>query len=79
MLFGVGVSSRILYFTVSYLMLAVADQLPRFGKRYLICFLSFTGNYVISIRSGFLFLSVLGMGCVILLWHSLNRPYILTL
>ena len=28
-------------------MLAVADQLPRFGKRYLICFLSFTFNYVV--------------------------------
>ena len=56
-------------------MLPVADQLPRFGKRELICLLSFTCNYVVSVRRGFLFLMVLGMGCVILLWHSLGLPY----
>ena len=38
MLFGVGVSCRILYSIVSYLY----DQLPRLGKRELICLLSFT-------------------------------------
>ena len=27
------------------------------------------------VRRGFLFLWVLGMGCVILLWHSLSLPY----
>ena len=43
---------------------AVADQLPRLGKRELICLLSFTCNYVVSVRRGFLFLLVLGMGCV---------------
>ena len=37
---------------------AVADQLPRFGKRELIYLLSFTCNYVVSVRRGFLFLSV---------------------
>ena len=37
--------------------------------------LSFTGNYVVSVRRGFLFLLVVGMGCVILLWHSLGLPY----
>ena len=41
----------------------------------LICLLSFTCNYVFSVRRGFLFLLVLGMGCVILLWHSLGLPY----
>ena len=51
------------------------DQLPRLGKRELICLLLFTCNYVVSISRGFLFLWVLGMGYVILLWHSLSLPY----
>ena len=51
------------------------DQLPRFGKRELICLLSFTCNYVVFVWRGFLFLWVLGMGYVILLWHSLSFPY----
>ena len=32
-------------------------------------------NYVVSVRRGFLFLLVLGMGYVVLLWHSLGLPY----
>ena len=48
------------------------DQLPRLGKRELICLLLFTCNYVVSVWRGFLFLWVLGMGYVILLWHSLS-------
>ena len=51
------------------------DQLPRLGKRELICLLLFTCNYVVSVWRGFLFLWVLVMGYVILLWHSLNIPY----
>ena len=51
------------------------DQLPRMGKRELICLLSFTCNYVVFVWRGFLFLWVLGMGYVILLWHSLSLPY----
>ena len=51
-------------------MLTVVDQLPRLGKREVICLLLFTGNCVVSVWRGFLFLWVLGMGCVILLWHS---------
>ena len=47
------------------------DQLPRLGKRELICLLLFTCNYVVSVWRGFLFLWVLRMGYVILLWHSL--------
>ena len=50
-------------------------QLPRLGKRELICLLLFTCNYVVSVCRGFLFLWVLGMGYVILLWHSLSLPY----
>ena len=37
------------------------DQLPRLGKRELICLLLFTCNYVVSVWRGFLFLWVLGM------------------
>ena len=48
-------------------MLAVVDQLPRLGKRELICLLLFTCNNVVSVRRGFLFLWVLGMGCGILI------------
>ena len=56
-------------------MKTVVDQLPRLGKRELICLLLFTCNYVVSVWRGFLFLWVLGMGYVILLWHSLSLPY----
>ena len=51
------------------------DQLPRLGKRELICLLLFTCNYVVSVWRGFLFLWVLGMGYIIILWHSLSLPY----
>ena len=51
------------------------DRLPRLGKRELICLLLFTCNYVVSVWRGFLFFLVLGMGYVILLWHSLSLPY----
>ena len=51
------------------------DQLPRLWKRELICLLLFTCNYVVSVWRGFIFLWVLGMGYVILLWHSLSLPY----
>ena len=53
------------------------DQLPRLGKRELICLLLFTCNYVVSVWRGFLFLWVPGMGYVILLWHSLSLPLII--
>ena len=54
---------------------AVADQLPRLWKREIFFLLSFTCNYVVSVRRGVLFLLVLGMGCVILVWRSLGLPY----
>ena len=56
-------------------MLTVVDQLPRLGKRELICLLLFTCNYVVYFWRGFLFLWVLGMGQVILLWHSRSLSY----
>ena len=55
-------------------MQTVVDQLPRLGKRELVCLLLFTCNYVVSVWRSFLFLWVLGMGYVILLWHSLILP-----
>ena len=51
------------------------DQLPRLGKRELICLLLLTCNYEVSVWRGFLFLWVHGMGYVILSWHSLSLPY----
>ena len=51
------------------------DQLPRLDKRELICLLLFTCIFVVSVWRGFLFLWELGMGYVILLWHSLSLPY----
>ena len=51
------------------------DQLPRLGKRELMCLLLFTCNYLVSVWKGYLILWVLGMGYVILLWHSLSLPY----
>ena len=51
------------------------DQLPRLGKRELICLLLINCNYMVSIWRGFLFFWVLGLGYVILLWHSLSLPY----
>ena len=51
------------------------DQLPRLGKRELVCLPLFTCIYVVSVWEGFLFLYVLGMGYVILLWHYVSLPY----
>ena len=51
------------------------DRIPRLGKRELISLLFLTCNYVVSVLRAFLFLWVLGMDYVILLWHSLSRPY----
>ena len=51
-------------------------QFPRLGKRELICLLLFTSSCVVSVRRGFLFLWVLGMGCVIFI-VALPEPSIL--
>ena len=76
MLFGVGASCRILYSIISYLYVRCSGSVTSVGEeRELICRLSFTCNNVVSVRRGFLFLLVLGIGCVILLWYSLVLPY----
>ena len=64
------VSCRISYSVVSYLFESFSGLITsvcRFGKRELFFLLSFTCNYVVSVRRGFLFLWVLGISCVILL------------
>ena len=76
MFFGVGVSCRKLYSFVVYLYLNGSGSITSVGEEIeLICLLLFTCNYVIFLWRGFLFLWVLGMGYVILLWHSLSLPY----
>ena len=60
----------------SYLYVSCRGSITSVGEeRELICLLSFTCNYVVSVRRGFLFLLVLGMGCIILLWHSPGLLY----
>ena len=73
--FGVGVACRFLYSFVVYLNVRGSGSIFSVGKRELICLLLFTCNYVVSVRREFLFLWVLGVGHVILLWHSLSLPY----
>ena len=75
LVFGVGVSCRNLYSFVVYLYVNCSGSITRLGKRELICLLLFTCNYVVSVWRGFLFLWVLGMGCIILLWHSMGLSY----
>ena len=75
MLFGVGLSCRTLYSIVSYLYVSCSGSITSVAKERAKCLLPFTCNYVVSVRTGFLFLLVLGMGCVILLWHSLGLPF----
>ena len=60
---------------VTYLYVRCSRLITWVLKRELIFLLSFTCNYVVSVRRGFLFLLVLRTGCVILLWHSLGLQY----
>ena len=72
MFFGEGVSCRILYSIVSYLSVSYSGSITLVGEE--IANLSaIVYLYVVSVRRGCLFfLLVLGMGCVILLWHSMG-------
>ena len=75
MLFGEGVSCRILCSIVSYLYVSCSGSITSVGEERanlsVIVYLLLCG----SVRRGFLFLLVLGMGCILLLWHSLGLPY----
>ena len=55
------------------------DQLPRLGKRELVFLLLFTCSFVVFVSGMFLFPFLLGMGCAILLWHSLGILLIILL
>ena len=66
----------VIFFVIVYLYVNGSGSITSVGEeRELICLLLFTCNYVVFVRKGFLFLWVLGMGYVILLWHSLSLPY----
>ena len=75
MLSGVGVSCHIFNSFVVYLYVSGGGSITWLGKRELIGLLLFTCNYVVTVWRGFLFLWVLGMGYVIIMWHSLILPY----
>ena len=75
MLFGVGASCRNLSSMVIYLYVSCSGSITSIGEERANLSAEFTCNYVVSVRKSFLFLTVLGMGCVILLWHSLSLPY----
>ena len=74
-MFLVGVSCRNLNSFVVYLYVNGSGSITSVGKRGLISMLLFTCYYAVSVWRGFLFLWVLGLGYVILLWHSLSLPY----
>ena len=73
MYFGVFVLCRFRVLLLVIYMIAVADRSPRLGKKEHFFLLSLT--YVVYEVRGLIFLLVLGMGCVILLCHSLGLPY----
>ena len=73
--FGVGLSCRNLYSFVVYLYVNGSGPITSVGEERANCLLLFTCHYMVSVWRGFLFLWVLGMGYVILLWHSLRIPY----
>ena len=70
-----GVWCRISNSVVSYLYVNFSGLICLVGEKIAIFLLSFKCNYVVSDRRSFLFLLVLGIGCVILLWLSLDLPY----
>ena len=73
--FGVGVSCRKLYSFVVYLYVNGSGSITPVGVERANLSAVVSCNYVVFVRRGFLFLCVLGMGYVILLWHSLSLPY----
>ena len=62
----------VFYWLLFIIYTSCSGSITSVGEERAICLLSFTCNYVVSFRRGFLFLLVLWMCCVILLWHSLD-------
>ena len=67
----------VLYSIAGYLMYAIVDQLPWLRKRELVFLLLFACNFMVCVSKRFLFVLVLGMGCVFLMLHSLDLPLII--
>ena len=65
----------VVFVSFSPLIWAISISVQKKHQIHIICLMLFTCNYVVSVWRGFLFLWVLGMGYVILLWHSLSLPY----
>ena len=75
MLFGVGVSCRILYFIVCYLHISCSGSITSVAEK--IANLSAITYMLLCCfcLERFPLPLVLGMGCVILFWHSQGLPY----
>ena len=68
--------SYFVFLNVVYLYVSRSGSITSVGEeRANLSRLLFACDCVVSVRRGFLFLLVLGMGYVILLWHSLSLPY----
>ena len=65
--FGVAVSCCMLYFMVSYLYVSCSGSITSVEEERAYLSAIFTGNYVVSVRRGFLFTWALVMGCIDLL------------
>ena len=74
--FGVGVSRHNLYSFVVYLYVNGSGSITSVGEERANLSAFVTCNFVVSVWRGLLFLCVLGMGYVILFWHTLSLPYI---
>ena len=62
-------------FFVFYLYVSGSGSIISVGEERAYLSAVFTCNHVVSVGRGFLFIWVLGIGYVILLWHSLSLPY----
>ena len=76
MFFGAGVLCRNLYSFVVYLYVNGCGSIISVGEeRELMCLLLFACGCVVSVWRCFFFLWMLGMDCVVLLWHSMSLSY----
>ena len=64
-------------YSVSYPYVSCSASITSVGEERANFLLLFTCNYmyVVSVRRGFHFLMVIGIGCLILLWYYLGLPY----
>ena len=69
-----NVNFQMIFLKIFFIFFSFVEQ-PSVGEERANLSAGFTCNYVVSVWRDFLFLWVLGMGYVILLWHSLSLPY----